>query len=194
MAKAKTAKKPAAKPVKAVKKPANPAEPSKPVKSAKTVKPSKPVKQPAKSRFQTPLLFLAAVLAIGVVIFLDFNAESTDTPSSQQSGSHESAVVFANQVIEHLRQGECAQIADKTSLGFQAVIAEQTWLEQCGIASGVLTGAVEDFELADTNTEDDITEISYKIVATDEQTYIVTTQLVYRDGIWQLQGINSQVE
>jgi len=172
---------------KAVKKPAKAAKTAKATSKARAAKP--------KRRWQKPLLTAAGVLVLAAGVFAaNYNNSANPVPDNPEAANVAEAKAFSDSIIEHLRKGECEEIAAKTSEGFQAVIAEETWLQQCNIASGVLTGTASSYELADTNLEDDITEFSYRIRATDDQTYVITTQLVNRDNTWQLQGINSQVE
>lgn len=174
---------------------------SKAVKGAKATKAAKSVKPTPKTsakrdlaRYKKPLLIAAGVLVvIAGAIAANYSNASDEVPPAQQGNASE-ARAFSDDVIEHIRAGECEQIHNKTSEGFQAVISEEVWLEQCGIASSVLTGEAVATERTDSNAEDDITEFSYTIAASDEQTYIVTTQLVYQSGEWKLQGINSEVK
>lgn len=143
---------------------------------------------------------IAAVIVVSICGLLiakhlrNPKVERTPESSEPTIGDLIEAESFSKNIIEQLRNGQCAEIADQTSQGFQAVISEEDWLEQCNTASNVLKGAATEFEVADSNVEDDITEFSYKIAANDEETYILTTQLVFRDGQWQLQGINSAID
>lgn len=174
------------------KKPPKPAAKAAAAKTAK--KPAKATFPKDRSRYKKPLLILAGILVLAAAaIAANYNNAAPAVPQPEV-GDPLQARDFSNGIIEHLRKGECAQIADKTSLGFQAVITEEQWLASCNVASGVLRGEASEVELEDSNFEDDITEFTYRILATDKETYVITTELVYRDGEWQLQGINSQVE
>jgi hypothetical protein len=164
------------------------------LKSAKWVKPAKTTR-PAAEKTRPKRLFLslaALTILIAGAIAANYSNSSESVPESSNTFDP-AARQFSDEIIEHLRAGECQEIADKTSRGFQAVITEESWLQQCNLASSVLTGTADPTERVDSNTGDDITEFTYRIPATDDQTYLVTTQLVYRDDIWQLQGIDSRV-
>lgn len=186
----------------------------------KTAKPAKkpakttaPVKSAAKSTAEIdtiaksvveqkpnvrPYLFAAIILfaICGLLIAKHLRnpkVEITSQPSTPTPADLVEGESFSNNIVEQLKNGKCAEIADQTSQGFQAVITEEDWLEQCATAGSVLEGKAKEFKVADSNTKDDITEFSYKIAASDDETYILTTQLVFRDGRWLLQGINSGV-
>jgi hypothetical protein len=206
MAKAKSTKKPVSKKKTSTKATAA----KKPVKSAKKPPVKKPAKKSVKaaakptetkksflaqrSHLKKPLLIAAgALILIAGAIAVNYN-NASDPVADNGGGDIGQAKQFSDQIIEHLRAGECQQIYDKTSEGFRAVITEENWLESCNVASTVLTGQAAQVELADSNLEDDITEYTYRIVAEDGETYVITNQLVYVDGTWLLQGIDSRVE
>lgn len=149
-------------------------------------------------RPERKLYLILALVLLGVVGWLATRqlrqapierTSPDDSSISQQQAAEE----FSDHVLEQLRNGQCTEIAAQTSPGFQAVITEEDWLKQCQTASSVLKGVAKEFDVEDSNTEDDITEFSYKIPASDGETYVLTTQLVYRDEKWLLQGINSGV-
>lgn len=167
-----------------------PEEPTEPKKAAKPDSSSKNARMKRQTLLMIIPLALAAVLAY---VYLSKPKAEQGDPAPAAVVDTEAAADFSLKIVNHLRQGQCSEIYDQTSLGFQASATREQWTSQCAVASSVLTGAAEGVEVADTVLTDDIVETSYQIKGTDEKTYIVRVETVNRDGQWQLQGINSSV-
>lgn len=147
--------------------------------------------------------YLPVIIAFGLGFLLGFVQDkqpaSTGTPAGEDTAQVQEidtagAEEFADRIVEMLRRSQCSQIYSETSLGFRVNASEEQWLAQCTVAASVLKGEAAEVEAADSNTNDDVVEFSYKINAEDDKTYIILVQVVNRNGQWRLQGINSQVE